>query len=345
MLDKIIAFIDSLLINALLITIFVLSTEWVFKPNVVQPAEEVIQVVALDEGQVQDAIKLIKQQEKRQLEAQQAKQRELEKIAYEQKLKVEPIEPPKPDKQRRIKERKALEQKQLDEANRKAEEKAEKERQRLEVAKRKAKQLDEERLAKESEKKPRKQVEDKQKERERLAKQEKAEEKKRQTREEQKRKTAEKRKAQEQSANQEEKREADKQRKAEAKRKAAAAAAEKQKVAAAAAEEKRKKEAAEAGQQKRAQDNRARIGQVRAQIASRVKSRWRQPAGTNLSCVVFVSILPSGALIPRLSKSSGNGAFDQSAIAAVRSASPFPIPKELLGFFRGEGVSVTFRSH
>lgn len=66
-----------------------------------------------------------------------------------------------------------------------------------------------------------------------------------------------------------------------------------------------------------------------ALIWSRIKSQWALPRGIlqsdNLEAVIDVKILRDGT-VSRLDveKSSGNRYFDQSALRAVRKASPFP---------------------
>lgn len=66
-----------------------------------------------------------------------------------------------------------------------------------------------------------------------------------------------------------------------------------------------------------------------ALIWSRIKSQWALPRGIlqsdNLEAIIDVKILRDGT-VSRLDieKSSGNRYFDQSAVKAVRKASPFP---------------------
>lgn len=66
-----------------------------------------------------------------------------------------------------------------------------------------------------------------------------------------------------------------------------------------------------------------------ALIWSRIKSQWALPRGIlqsdNLETIIDVKILRDGT-VSRLDieKSSGNRYFDQSAVKAVRKASPFP---------------------
>ena len=67
------------------------------------------------------------------------------------------------------------------------------------------------------------------------------------------------------------------------------------------------------------------------QIKATVERNWLRPKGLpkNLKCTVRVSQIPSGDVINvTIVKSSGNVAFDNSVIAAVRKSSPLPLPKD-----------------
>ncbi len=64
-----------------------------------------------------------------------------------------------------------------------------------------------------------------------------------------------------------------------------------------------------------------------AAIWSRIKSRWALPQATAevLEAVLDVTILRSGAVTEvKYEKRSGNPYFDESAVRAIRKASPFP---------------------
>jgi TolA protein len=66
-----------------------------------------------------------------------------------------------------------------------------------------------------------------------------------------------------------------------------------------------------------------------ALIWSRIKSQWALPRGIlqsdNLEAIIDVKILRDGTVSRlEIEKSSGNRYFDQSAVKAVRKASPFP---------------------
>jgi TonB family protein len=66
-----------------------------------------------------------------------------------------------------------------------------------------------------------------------------------------------------------------------------------------------------------------------ALIWSRIKSQWALPRGIlqsdNLEAIIDVKIMRDGTVSRlEIEKSSGNRYFDQSAVRAVRKASPFP---------------------
>jgi colicin import membrane protein len=64
-------------------------------------------------------------------------------------------------------------------------------------------------------------------------------------------------------------------------------------------------------------------------LKTQVERAWRIPQGIppNVSCIVRIDLLPAGQLQNvSLIESSGNAAFDGSALAAVKRASPFPMP-------------------
>lgn len=134
--------------------------------------------------------------------------------------------------------------------------------------------------------------------------------------------------------------EAEKQRKAEAERKAA----EERKRAAAEAERKRKeaeeslRQAMAAENERLAQEQQRRrqlqLNTVRAQyiadIANKVGRNWLRPTGSSGShCRVLIHQIPSGEVIDvRLNECDGDVAFQRSVEAAVRKASPLPLPSD-----------------
>jgi colicin import membrane protein len=134
--------------------------------------------------------------------------------------------------------------------------------------------------------------------------------------------------------------EAEKQRKAEAERKAA----EERKRAAAEAERKRKeaeeslRQAMAAENERLAQEQQRRrqlqLNTVRAQyiadIANKVERNWLRPTGSRGShCRVLIHQIPGGEVINvRLNECDGDVAFQRSVEAAVRKASPLPLPSD-----------------
>ncbi|HEX9802599.1 MAG TPA: cell envelope integrity protein TolA [Gammaproteobacteria bacterium] len=134
--------------------------------------------------------------------------------------------------------------------------------------------------------------------------------------------------------------EAEKQRKAEAERKAA----EERKRAAAEAERKRReaeeslRQAMAAENERLAQEQQRRRQQqllgVRQQyvadIRNKVERSWRRETGSRGShCRVLIHQIPSGEVIDvRLNECDGDVAFQRSVEAAVRKASPLPLPSD-----------------
>jgi colicin import membrane protein len=66
-------------------------------------------------------------------------------------------------------------------------------------------------------------------------------------------------------------------------------------------------------------------------IKRRVEQVWRIPQGipSHLGCLVKIELLPSGEVQNiKMVESSGNAIFDNSAITAVKKASPLPLPAD-----------------
>lgn len=80
---------------------------------------------------------------------------------------------------------------------------------------------------------------------------------------------------------------------------------------------------------------------------SRIKSEWALPPGIlasqELETVIDVTVSRSGSVTSlSIEKSSGNRYFDQSALRAIRKASPFPpIPENI----RGSSIDLGIRFH
>ncbi len=163
---------------------------------------------------------------------------------------------------------------------------------------------------------------------------------------EKKRKAERKRKLE---AEKKRKAEAERKRKAEKKRKAEAEKKRKQQAERkrqAAIEKKRKAEAA-----RRAAEERAMQQALEAEIAGELSARelnryigliqkritrsWIRPPGSTrgLQCRVTVRLVGNGTIVPgsvRVTRGSGNSAFDRSVVQAVHKADPLPVPDDEL---------------
>lgn len=81
------------------------------------------------------------------------------------------------------------------------------------------------------------------------------------------------------------------------------------------------------------------IAKYKAMIISAISQRWLIPPGITqqMHCMLQIQLAPGGAVLNvSLAKTSGNAAFDQSAITAVYRASPLPVPPQtdLFDYFR-----------
>jgi len=129
-----------------------------------------------------------------------------------------------------------------------------------------------------------------------------------------------KRKAEEKKRKQEEKRQAE----GKARRLAELKAVEEKRIA----EEQRRKQEAVAKASAERRDRKA-VADVNSKIEAKLNRLWRRPLGTaaGLSCVILVKTVPGGEVVDaRVTRSSGNAAFDRSAERAVMKASPLPVP-------------------
>ena len=80
-------------------------------------------------------------------------------------------------------------------------------------------------------------------------------------------------------------------------------------------------------------------------ILQNIRSRWVRPNNlpAGLKCELYVEQAPNGAVLKvRVVSASGNAAFDQSWVRAVRAASPLPTPTDP-SLFRGK-LKIPFRS-
>jgi colicin import membrane protein len=82
-------------------------------------------------------------------------------------------------------------------------------------------------------------------------------------------------------------------------------------------------------------------------IWSRIRDQWALPEGIlaqdNIEAVIAVTILRNGTVVDlNFEKSSGNKYFDESAVKAIKKASPFPALPE---WMRGSSLEVGIRFH
>ena len=81
----------------------------------------------------------------------------------------------------------------------------------------------------------------------------------------------------------------------------------------------------------RRRKNQAELERYIERVRSRVESRWREPpnAREGMSTTVRIRLSPSGeVLVVKTVQSSGDAVFDRSVEAAVRKASPLPLPSD-----------------
>ena len=105
-----------------------------------------------------------------------------------------------------------------------------------------------------------------------------------------------------------------------------------------AAEAQRMKAEQEIAAQRRAalQARQTEIDKYMNLIENKIYQNWIKPPSANsgMVCELLVQLLPTGDVINiELSKSSGDPVYDQSVIAAVRRASPLPVPSGESGLF------------
>ena len=75
---------------------------------------------------------------------------------------------------------------------------------------------------------------------------------------------------------------------------------------------------------------RAEVGKYAARFRSRVERSWSIPADSpsGLMCLLKIELQPDGKVQNvSITQSSGDEAFDRSAVAAVKKAAPFPLPE------------------
>lgn len=89
-------------------------------------------------------------------------------------------------------------------------------------------------------------------------------------------------------------------------------------------------------QKKRAAFEQGEVSKFKGLIRNKITRNWIFPASyqKGMSCKVLVRLIPSGDVVSvRITKSSGNQAFDRSVEMAVNKASPLPVPKSSSGLF------------
>lgn len=80
-----------------------------------------------------------------------------------------------------------------------------------------------------------------------------------------------------------------------------------------------------------AAQNTGEIDKYKALIIQSISQQWIVPDNVekNISCVLDVRVAPGGVVLQvTVSRSSGNPALDNSAVAAVNKASPLPVPAD-----------------
>lgn len=83
-------------------------------------------------------------------------------------------------------------------------------------------------------------------------------------------------------------------------------------------------------------------------VHQRIRRNWRIPPGVptdgNLATLVFFKVDGAGRVFDvRVSKSSGNSAFDQFSIDAIQKSAPLPVPpSEFAAQAEREGMEITF---
>lgn len=69
-----------------------------------------------------------------------------------------------------------------------------------------------------------------------------------------------------------------------------------------------------------------------SKFQQRIQSNWSRPpsARTGMQCLLKIQLVPTGRIVNvNIAKSSGNGAFDRSAVQAVKKVETFPEVKEM----------------
>ena len=325
--DKLISFINAIIIHGLLVAMVFLNVEWFFKPHLLSspPPEKIMRAVAMNENQVLAAVKNIKNNFTDRNELLLAHEQQLEK----KQRQVEQTVVKEQQRLNELRQQQKQQQQQLDKLKQRRWAKA------AELEELKRQRAEQKRLEREAQEKKR--IAEAQR---RIAQEAAKREKKQREREEEAQRQAERIRQEEEAQRQAE------QARQEAERQARLAAEEAQRQAAAErAKQEAEKQAREAEERRQAQekanaarqlDDQERIRQVIELIQEKIKNQWIKPSGIpdNLACIIYIRLKLGGKVgSARVIESSGNMAFDYSAEVAVRRASPLPIPVDLFDKF------------
>lgn len=91
----------------------------------------------------------------------------------------------------------------------------------------------------------------------------------------------------------------------------------------------------------------SKINAYYALIWSRIKGQWALPQGIlprdNIEAIIHARILKNGTVVDlSFERHSGNRYFDESAMKAIKKASPFP---PLTGWFKDNSIEIGIRFH
>jgi len=93
---------------------------------------------------------------------------------------------------------------------------------------------------------------------------------------------------------------------------------------------------------------RAEVGKYAALFKSRVVRFWSIPSGStpDLMCLLKIELQPDGKVQNvSINQSSGDEAFDRSAVAAVKKAAPFPLPDNPEAATKFKSFKFSFKSN
>ncbi len=299
----------AVLMHLLLLGFMIVGVDWLKRPHPIRPSGDLVQAHVVDAQQVQAEADRLRQTEVQRQKAAEADQRR-------EKQRIEDLQRKQEVERQRLA---ALEKQRQAEAAKQAIErkKAAQEAARLSKLKAEREALEQQRQQEEAQRKA--------DEKKRLAeeKKHKAEDDKRKAEEAKRLAEEQKRKAEEQRRQHEEAK-----KKAEADRLAAEQRAREDSL--------RQAMEAEEGDQE--------IRRYAGLITDKIERSWLRPlgVGTHLKVQLRVRMIPGGGVIAvSVIQSSGNGAFDRSAEAAVRKADPLPVPSGAL-FDRMRDLDIIF---